>query len=83
MNFESRADSASEIALMFYPLYAKAHVELISGRNTHNITAKDYWFSMDFPVVADEEEADWTAEYKSAACAALSRDAGCTAKRLL
>ena len=67
VNAENRAKSASEIALMFDPPYTTAHVGMISGGTAHNITAKDCWFSMDFRVVADEQEADWTAKYKAAA----------------
>jgi acetylornithine deacetylase len=67
VNSENRAKSASEIALMFDPPYTTAHVGMISGGTAHNITAKDCWFSMDFRVVADEQEADWTAKYKAAA----------------
>ena len=69
VNAENRAKSASEIALMFDPPYTTAHVGMISGGTAHNITAKDCWFSMDFRVVADEQEADWTEKYKAAACA--------------
>ena len=67
VNSENRAKFASEIALMFDPPYTTAHVGMISGGTAHNITAKDCWFSMDFRVVADEQEADWTAKYKAAA----------------
>ena len=67
VNAENRAKPASEIALMFDPPYTTAHVGMISGGTAHNITAKDCWFSMDFRVVADEQEADWTAKYKAAA----------------
>ena len=67
VNSENRAKSASEIALMFDPPYTTAHVGMISVGTAHNITAKDCWFSMDFRVVADEQEADWTAKYKAAA----------------
>jgi acetylornithine deacetylase len=67
VNAENRAKSASEIALMFDPPYTTAHVGMISGGTAHNITAKDCWFSMDFRVVADEQEADWTEKYKAAA----------------
>lgn len=67
VNAENRAKSASEIALMFDPPYTTAHVGMISGGTAHNITAKDCWFSMDFRVVADEQEADWMAKYKAAA----------------
>jgi len=69
VNAENRVKSASEIALMFDPPYTTAHVGMISGGTAHNITAKDCWFSMDFRVVADEQEADWTEKYKAAACA--------------
>lgn len=67
VNAENRAKPASEIALMFDPPYTTAHVGMISGGTAHNITAKDCWFSMDFRVVADEQEADWTEKYKAAA----------------
>ena len=67
VNAENRVKSASEIALMFDPPYTTAHVGMISGGTAHNITAKDCWFSMDFRVVADEQEADWTEKYKAAA----------------
>lgn len=69
VNAENRVKSASEIALMFDPPYTTAHVGMISGGTAHNITAKDCRFSMDFRVVADEQEADWTEKYKAAACA--------------
>ena len=67
VNAENRAKSASEIALMFDPPYTTAHVGMISGGTAHNITAKDCWFSMDFRVVADEQEATWREKYKAAA----------------